>query len=188
MSQRLTLIVLTLAVALVSGTAAQAAPDRTATVELGKSFAWTGATATGTNYYYWDPVGLGDVGPVRHTSCTKDATSYCEQILLKFSNPFTQAEIDAKLPSKQATAVVRLDTFTPAQGPITDFDLLAYESDASGNRGSLIESDGDLLNTTSESVTFTVTTEATVPHVWVLVDVVYYQVVNGSYRGTATLS
>ena len=172
-------------VGLMPGSGASAA-DKTFQVSPGGRLDWDGAVATGTNYYYWDPAGAGAAGPLTPTQCTKGATSYCEQVLVQYSNPLTQAEIDAGKKSKSKSSIVTLDTFTAPGGPVQDFDLLAYESDANGTRGTLLVSDGNLQNTTQETVTFSITTTPTAPSKWVLIDIVYYQVVNGSYKGHVT--
>lgn len=169
------------------GGPAQAAPDRTMTVANGKSATWTGATATGMNQYYWDPAGVGPAGPVEDHKCTKDVQYYCEVILVKFENPFTEAELaDPKKKFKERAATIVLDNFSPAF-PVSDFDLLVYESDANGTVGPLIDSDGAIGPTdNTEQVDFTITTTRTEPAVYVLAHVVYYQVVNGNYKGTVT--
>ena len=163
---------------------ASAAPDRTLSITAGQGAGWQGATAQGvTNYYYWDPVGAGNAGPLAHHVCNKEMTTYCEQIVLELRNPLTAAEQAAGVRDKSEPVTIWLDTFSPASGPVNDFDLLVYESDAGGTRGPLIKFDGDLFNTTKELVTFYVATDAATPSRFVLIDVVYYQVVNGSYRG-----
>lgn len=170
-----------------AGTPASAAPDRTLVVESGQRATWLGAEAQGvSNYYYWDPVGAGDVGPFESTKCTKDSTTYCEQILVEYRNPLTDAEKAAGKTSKVSATTIWLDGFFAPGGPVNDFDLLVYESDATGARGPLIASDGDMQNTTRELVSFDVVTTTLKPSKYVLIDVVYYQVVNGDYTGHLT--
>lgn len=164
------------------GGPAQAAPDRTQTVAAGAISEWTGSTQAGkTNYNYWGvaPQASG-VLPVE--TCTKDAQSYCEQILVKFDNPLSAAEIAAGKKSKVRNATVTIDGFA-VQGPVNDFDLLAYESDAAGTKGARLASDGDLTNTTQEQVSFSVETTPTESSVYVLIHVVYYQVISSGYHG-----
>lgn len=159
--------------------------DQVGKVVIGTPYEWTGSTATGLNQYYWDPVGAGDIGPLTSLTCTKEPETYCDQILVEFSNPLTQAEIDSGKKFKSKGATVTLDTFTPTDGPTTDFDLLVYESDATGTFGPLISSDGNLFNTTEETVSFSIETTPTEPSKFVLVRAVYYMVFNGSYHGHA---
>lgn len=178
--------------ALLIAAPASAAVDKTFKLPSGQRLDWSGESVTGmTNYYYWDPVGAGNLCQqgtcvAEHTKCTKDRTSYCEQILVELSNPPTAAEIAAGKTEKLHPATVWLDEFGAPGGPVNDFDLLVYESDASGRRGTLIQSDGNMQNTTKELVTFDVLTTVEAPSQFILIDVVYYQVVNGRYVGHVT--
>jgi hypothetical protein len=176
-----------LAMSQVLGTPAKAAPDKTATVAAGAEFKWTGTTATGMNQYYWDPAGVGPAGPVEDHKCDKTQAYYCEDILLKFENPFTAAELaDPKKKFKDRSATILLDAFSPAS-PVSDFDLFAYESDASGAVGQELDSDGAIaVGDDTEEVNVTITTTKTVSTVYVLARVVYFQVVNGNYKGTVS--
>ena len=178
---------LVLLVTAVVAAPASAAPDRSLSMSAGERTDWQGASATAvTNYYYWEPFGAGNVGPLTSHVCNKERTTYCEQIVLELKNPVTAAEQAAGVTSKLESVTIWLDSFSTANGPVNDFDLLVYESDANGTRGQLIQSDGDTFNTTKELVTFDVTTDAARPSEFVLIDVVYYQVVSGSYKGHVT--
>lgn len=170
-----------------AGASSEAPPgvDQVGSVGPGGTFAWTGSTATGFNNYYWDPAGAGPVGPFEPQKCTKDVATYCDVILLEYSNPLTAAEIAAGKTEKTKNTTITIDNFTPTGGPVTDYDLFAYASDANGTLGEVLDSDGSLTNTTRERVAFPVTTTVGEPSVWVLIRVVYYQVVNGSYKGNA---
>jgi hypothetical protein len=106
-------------------------------------------------------------------------------ILFEFSNPLTPQEIAAGKKSKTKGVTITADTFSPTDGPVTDFDLLAYESDPGATVGALLDSDGNLQNTTQEQLTFSIVTTPTEPSKWVVLHVVYYQVVNGTYKGHA---
>ena len=176
-------LVLLLAIFL-AGTPASAAVDRRFAMDRGERESWVGQSKQlVTNYNYWDTAGLGAIGPVATTTCTKDATTYCEQILVELRNPVTVADEAAGDKIKSAPVTVWLDGFGTLTGPVNDFDLLVYESDPSGARGKLIASDGNLQNTNKELVQFSVGTDVSTPSAWVLIDVVYYQVVNGGYSG-----
>ncbi len=178
--------VLSMVIAVVSAGGAQAA-DKTFKVNSGQRLDWQGQSAQGvSNYYYWDPVGAGNTGPFTHTTCNKERTTYCEQVLVELANPLTAAEIESGVESKIHAVTVWLDAFSQPRGPVNDFDLLVYASDAAGTRGELLDSDGNLQNTTVELVSFDVVTTPTEPSKFILIDVVYYQVVNGSFRGHIT--
>jgi hypothetical protein len=178
---------LVLLVSALAAVPASAAPDRSLSIDAGQRTDWQGAAAQGvTNYYYWNPGGAGNVGPLAHHVCNKEKTTYCEQILLELRNPLTPAEQAAGVNYKEEPVTVWLDSFDTAGGPVNDFDLLVYQSDATGTRGPLIKSDGDSFNSTKELVTFDVATDASSPSQFVLIDVVYYQVVNGGYKGHVT--
>ena len=167
-----------------AGSPATAAVDRTLAVNQGQRMDWQGESKQAvTNYNYWNPTGEGAIGPIGATTCTKDATTYCEQVLVELRNPVTAAEKAAGVTFKTAPVTVWLDGFGTLTGPVNDFDLLVYESDPSGARGTRIAADGDMQNTTKELVQFSVDTDVLTPSAWVLIDVVYYQVVNGGYTG-----
>jgi hypothetical protein len=159
--------------------------DQAGKVVIGTPFNWDGSTATGLNAYYWDPAEQGNVGPVTHTTCDKTPQYYCDQILVEFSNPLTEAQILAGLKSKSKTATVTIDTFLPTEGPATDFDLFSYESDANGTMGAMLDSDGATQNTTQELNTYSIITTPTEPSKFVLIRVVYFYVAQGSYKGHA---
>jgi hypothetical protein len=159
--------------------------DKQATVKATETYNWDGSVASGLNQYYWDPVGLGPVGPLTDHTCTKQVETYCDVILFEFSNPLTPQEIAAGKKSKTKGVTITADTFSPTDGPVTDFDLLAYESDPGATVGALLDSDGNLQNTTQEQLTFSIVTTPTEPSKWVVLHVVYYQVVNGTYKGHA---
>lgn len=181
-------VVLACALALASAGGAQAAVDRSIKLRPGQRADWNGASVQAvTNYYYWDPVGAGNVGPFTSHTCTKERTSYCEQILVEFVNPLTKEEIDGGKTAKLHPVTVWINGFSAPQGPVNDFDLLVYESDAAGTRGTEIAYDGNLQNTTKELVTFDLETTVSEPSRFFLIDVVYYQVVNGRYSGHITV-
>ena len=173
------------ALVLLPATAQAETPDVTAKVDAGQTYSWTGSTATGLNVNYHGQ--FDGVHPAASGTCSDDRDTYCDTILLEFSNPLTQAEIDAGKISKKKNATVTINQFGPVPDPVTDFDLILFESDASGTRGdSLGQSaawgydDGD-----SESVTTQITTTLSQPSKFVLVEVVYFIVSNSSYKGTA---
>lgn len=101
----------------------------------------------------------------------------------------TQAEIDAGVLEKYATATVRIDQFDPGQ---SDFDFAAYATDAAGTKGPFFT--GTQSSSTSgnnpgeaEFKTFDITTTAQQPSVYMLVEIVYFAAVNATFKGSATM-
>ena len=170
---------------LIPGTAQAETPDVTAKVDAGQTYTWTGSTATGLNVNYHGQ--FDGVHPAASGTCSDDRDTYCDTILLEFSNPLTQAEIDAGKTSKKKNATITIKDFAPVPDPVTDFDLILFASDASGTKGEELGQsaawgydDGD-----SESVTTQVTTTLAQPSKFVLVEVVYFIVASSGYNGTA---
>ncbi len=164
---------------------AHTAPDRTQTVAAGTTFNWAGSTATGLNQNYWGGVDeAGLVIPVGH--CDKSVLFYCDTVLIGFNNPLTAEEIAAGKTTKTKSATISIDQFPAPGDPVQDFDLLVYESDVLGMQYDEIGHDGTLdPQKASEQVGFSITTTQSQPTKWVLVHVVYYSVINGSYSGHA---
>lgn len=130
--------------------------------------------------HYW--------GPIEEGTCTHNVESYCETVFIEFSNPLTQAEIDAGKTKHTKTATITINNFGPVPDPATDFDLVVFESDAEGTKGEEIgrsavfgpDQAGD------ESVSIPLTTTISQPSVFVLLDVVYFVVLGTGYSGSAT--
>ena len=159
---------------------AEASTDKTGKVEIDKPFTWDGTQTVGLNVaHYW--------GPIEEGTCTHDPHSYCETLLIEFSNPLTQEEIDSGKTSKTKGASITIGEFGPVPDPVTDFDLVVFESNAEGTKGSEIgrsaafgpDQAGD------ESVFLSIRTTISQPSVYVYVDVVYFAVVATGYVGTA---
>lgn len=161
--------------------AAQAAPARSITLAAGETKTYSGATATGLNANYFDITdGNGGMYAAPGT-CSTDTQSYCDTTLLSFSNPVPEDDADGKLTKK---VTVTLGEYGPVPDPASDFDLLAFKSDATGARGAELGRDGDTTDTAAETVSFTLTTTRAEPTAHVLLDVVYFAVVNGSFKAT----
>ena len=177
------LIAAVLAVALIPGSGASAVTaDHKATLTPGQSFSWTGSTQTATNVNYFgntDPAPVTPVTPIG--TCTKDRTSYCEYALIEFSNPVPLSDADGKL-SKGAT--ITLNPFSPVPAPVTDFDLLVFESNAAGDKLAELGRDG-ALDADGETVSFTAKTTRTSPSYFALAEIVYYAVPQSTYAGVA---
>lgn len=155
--------------------------DQTGKVEVGAPFTWTGTATTGLNVAnYWPPTGEG--------TCTHNVESYCETVFIEFSNPLTQAEIDAGKTKHTKMATITINNFGPVPDPATDFDLVVFESDAAGTKGEEIGSSANYGpdQAGDESVSISLTTTISQPSVFVLVDVVYFAVLGTGYSGSAS--
>ena len=167
------------------------AADKTGVVSPGVPFAWDGTRKVGTNPYYFGGAGPtpASAGPFTKFTCSAQPYQTCETVLLELRNPLTQAEIDAGVVEKFASASVRIDQFDPAQ---TDFDLAAYATDATGTKGPFFG--GTQANSTSgnnpgeaEALTFEIMTTAQQPSVYVLLEIVYFAAPNATFKGSATM-
>ena len=164
---------------------AQAAPDFTGKVVVGTPYSWDGTVATGANWNYWGLVpAAAPVAPVG--VCTRTPQTFCDQVLIEFNNPLTQAEIDAGKTFKTRTATVRISNYAPVDDPATDFDLLLFASDAQGTVGDELGRDGDLTDPANETVSTPIRTTINQPSVYVLARIVYFAVAQTGYDGTAT--
>jgi hypothetical protein len=169
---------------LLPATAHAETPDRTQKVDAGTTYTWEGSTALGLNLLYWgDPVTGGNAT----SECGDDTDNYCETVLFEFSNPLTQAEIDAGKTFKNKNATITVNNFGPVPDPVTDFDLILFESDAQGTRGESLgqsaafgpDQSGD------ESFSTPIRTTVTQPSKFVLAEIIYFAVANSKYTGTA---
>lgn len=104
--------------ALAAAPAAQAAIDRTVTIDPTAAGAqWSPAPASGLNTSFF----LDGFGPLKG-SCGKDVSNYCDQTLVHVTgNILTQPTLSVKF---------RIDGFNPQA---SDFDLRIYDADADGN-------------------------------------------------------
>ena len=179
-------IVLAIVSALVlsPATAQAEAPDRTHKVDMGTTFTWEGNTALGLNLlYFGDPVTGGNAT----YECGDDTDNYCDTVLFEFSNPLTQADIDAGKTFKSRTATITVGNFGPVPDPVTDFDLRLYQSDAQGTQGEFLgqsanfgpDQDGD------ESYSTPIRTTVAEPSKFILAEIIYFAVANSKYTGTA---
>ena len=175
----------TVILVLVPGTAHAEEPDITQKVEAGTTFNWDGSTAVGLNVNYWAL--LEGVHPTSPGTCSDDTNSYCDTVLFEFSNPLTQEEIDAGKTFKNKTATVTVNEFGPVPDPVTDFDMIAFESDEQGTKGSSLGQSSDFGpdQAGDESISFPVRTTVAQPSKFVLVEIVYFAVVGSNYKGIA---
>ena len=188
------LIAAVLAIALIPGSGASAATDRSynLTAEAAPAtVTWQGQAATGTNQNYFENHPLGGPLGLKAYTCNKEKTTYCETVLLSVTNEVAGDDGDGRLERKLQVVI---DEWTPVEGPVTDFDLVVYNSDAHGTQGEeaaqssqgLIGGVLDDEQVSREAVEIDVTTTRTTPTVWYLVHVVYYQSVETGYRGMLT--
>ncbi len=184
MTRRLSAIAaLALALTLVSASGASAA-DKTGTVVVGTTTAWQGTQKTGTNPYYFRQAGPqpSELGPFGLGRCSAQPYESCETVLLEFSNPLTEGEIEAGVKEKLRPARISIGSYAPVAQ--CDFDLVIYRSDAEGTKGAQITSSGNNPGQ-AENVNFDVLTTPTEPSMYVLAHVVYFLVPNSSYQGQA---
>ncbi len=130
--------------------------------------AWVGDTATGANVNYDFSAGE----PCTDTDGGADP-EYCDLTLLHVdlsSNP------DLWSP-RTGGVEIRLDEYSPEAN---DFDLQVFESDANGTKGRLLGSSGGPAGAHER-------TTIKEPDGYYLIQVVYFAVANGSYRGTVEL-
>jgi hypothetical protein len=173
------------ALVLLPATAQAETPDFTAKVDAGATHTWNGTSATGLNVNYWGM--FNGVHPTAQGTCSDDRDSYCDTVLLEFSNPLTQADIDAGRTSRKKNATITISEFGTAPDPATDFDLLAFSSDAAGTKGDELGRDGrwGYDDGDIETVTVQITTTVAQPSKFVLFEIVYFIAPQGTYKGTA---
>lgn len=181
------------ALAAVPFSGATAAPERTAKVGPGQTYSWTGAAETNANPYYFAVVGSpapSSVGPFAAGRCSAAAYEQCDDILIEFSNPLTQAEIDKGVKSKFRSATITL-TESPAR--VADFDFQVFQSDANGTKGgywtgaeSSSQSGNFNIQTSGEELTVEVGTTAAEPSKWMLIRVVRFVSPNATYTASVT--
>lgn len=154
-------------------------PDLTFQVSAGETKTWTGVQATGLNVNYFGLAGGDTVVPPG--TCSRALLTRCETILLELSNPLTQEEIDAGETFKNRSLTFSIGNYAPV--PTSDFDLLAFTSDAAGIPYDEIGRSGEIPGD-PESFGTSIQTTIDEPTAYVLVHVVYFAVPNSSYDGT----
>lgn len=196
MGKKRMIAVACVALAMLFAGPAGAAPEFTATVAAGQTYTWQGATETNVNPYYFRVVGApapATVGPVSSATCNTDAYHACDDILVNLSNPLTQAELDKGIEFKYRSVNIQLTDLQPAT--VSDFDFQVFTSDATGTKGAFwtgLEGTSQSGNfnadpsTPGESLTVDVETSKTEPSKWMLIRVVRFASVNGSYKGTVS--
>jgi hypothetical protein len=140
-----------------------AAPDRSGTVDTGagKVYSWDGAMATGSNQNYVAASGA---------PCGKDPDTYCDTTLVNVDIPKSYWDTHG--------GGVEFTTSGYSPSPASDFDLYVYESNAAGKRGKLVGTSGGVPG--QDEATTVVNASG-----YYLVQVVYFAVVQSSYKGKA---
>jgi hypothetical protein len=129
---------------------------------------WDGDTATGTNVNYDFSAGE----PCTDTDGGADP-EYCDITLLHVD---LSSSPDFWGP-KTGGVEIRLDEYSPEA---SDFDLQVFASDANGTKGRLVGSSGGSAGAHER-------TTIKEPDGYYLIQVVYFAVTNGTYRGTVEL-
>jgi uncharacterized repeat protein (TIGR01451 family) len=146
---------------LLSASIARAAPDRTGTVTPSSPFTWDGALASGANVTYSSQTG---------EPCGKTPADYCDVTLLNVN-------VDPSYWTTHGGGVqISIGNYRPDTA--SDFDLYVYKSDASGTRGQLVGSSGDVAGRPER------TTVANASGYY-LIQVVYFAVAASQYSGRA---
>lgn len=147
-----------------AGQSQQQPADHEVELAIGEQASVDGGAPQGVNAAYDHASG---------TPCSKDPQSYCEHVLIKLSNPYE--EENARKGRERANAVI---TLTTASNYLSDYDLMVYESDADGTKGSMIASSTafpiDNSGESTEQVNLVVTTTEETTEVWVLAELVYF--------------
>ena len=178
---------LSLATVVAFAAPASAAPDKSGTAAPGAPFTWSGTAATGLNvgYFLIDPV------------CSHQPQQYCETVLVEFKLPVTNLPPPGPTPQTvQVDGTGRASIGSYAPFPLSDFDLVAFASDAAGTKGEELDQSGEAAGD-PEQVEVTVSSTATVnpdgtvvrnESTWVLLEVVYFAVPQSNYQGTAQVA
>lgn len=179
------------ALATVPGSGAVAAPERTGSVNAGQTYTWNGAAEVNANPFYFAQVAQQpNVDPIEQGTCSSEPHQQCDEILVKFINPLTQAEIDKGVKSKFRSTTIDVNEYAPV-AQATDFDLHVFASDATGaNKGyftgsSTSSQSGELIGS-PESLTVEIETTKDQPEVWMLIRVIRFFSPNASYKGTVS--
>lgn len=154
-----------LATTVAAAPAASSAPaDHEVEMVLGDSVHIDGGAPQGMNPDYFDTTGQGLGG-----QCTKDVSSYCEWTLV---HVVTEVPADAKGGRLKSNLGL---TLTSPDFPLSDFDLVLWESNADGERLEQVgySGSGGYVDAV-ESMSIKVQTTPEIQDAWFLVDVVYY--------------
>ena len=161
---------------------AGAAPDRTIVAPRGATTTWAGAARTAVAPTFFTD-GLGT--PLPAFACSKDATSYCEATLVEVP-VYTDADAAALRATVSKGVSITIGNYAPF--PASDFDLIVYESDATGAKGAEVARVGDLDTDPSETATLTAKGTNAKRSTFFLVEVVYFASPQSGYAGSVTVA
>ena len=123
----------------------------------------------GTNVNYFGEVGENEYVPTG--TCTKDPTTYCETVLVQLDNP-----VPANPDGSPAVAKRSLRVTVSWDEEVSDFDLVAFVSDAEGVRGAELGQSASWTYEagSGEALTLLITTNTDTPTKYVLLELVYF--------------
>lgn len=166
-------------------TTAQAEPPDgpTVKVDAGTTYTWNAVPTTGLNVLYW---GEPNTGTGATYSCGDTVTDYCETRLFELSNPLTEADIAAGKTLRTRDVTITINNFGPVADPVTDYDLIVYASDVQGTQGEQLGSSAfyGYNQGGDESVPLSIETTLAEPSKYVLVEIVYFAVIDSGFTGT----
>ena len=204
-----TILAIAVAICLVPGLA-QAADlppgvDKAGDVTPAAAYNWDGTRAIAANVTGFTNGNIATCGLREDQTGVLGQTvqpDYCEHILVRFDLPFPDGS--SALTYKKSMQVA-INTFDPAT--VTDFDLRLFESDANGTKGTtgttLFSGQDPIAEAQAGGQVFDKPEQVTVPLTskrtynpdgtvktetstfWYLVEVVYFQAPNATYKGTA---
>lgn len=183
MTRIATLVLATVALGGALPSSALAAAARTVEIGPEATATWEGAQATGLNANYFNLLRNSAIS--KPATCDTTAQYYCDTSLVKLTAPVPADDEDGQL---EHSVTVTINNYRPVPDPATDFDLLAFESDAAGERGGELARDGNSTDTAAEQVTFTLITTSENPTAYALIDVVYFATIDSSYTGQVVSS
>lgn len=178
MTRRMRLTTLILALAILPATAALGEADHAVELVPGEGgFTWDGTETVGVNpnFHPWAPQ-ASDVFPVGE--CSKDPNYYCDTILVKYVNPVPEDDADGRLTQR---STITIDNYT---FPGSDFDLRIWQSNADGERLTMLGETGENPGD-PETFTTTITTTTEIAERYVLYEVGYFAAAGG-YDGEIT--
>ena len=166
--RRLSALAIILALVILPATGASAA-DHAIDMEVGDTTTVEHGAPMGVNPGYFDQTGGAAPWPLPAATCSRDPHTYCETILVALNAPL---DPEGTATTRRESLQVTLDW----EGETSDFDLVAYASDAEGTQGESIGQSGafNAIDGAGESVLLNITTTMDKPTEYVLLHVVYF--------------
>ena len=169
--RRLTLVAI-IAVLVILPTSGASAADHDINMEVGDKITVEHGLPMGVNPGYFDQTSGAAPWPFATATCTSDPHTYCETMLLALNAPLDPEAVEAGVTTRRESLQIGLGW----EGDTSDFDLLAYASDAEGTQGENIGQSGafNAIDGAGENLLVNITTTADEPVAYVLVHVVYF--------------